>query len=263
MIIVNETNRSKVDSERTKAFLGSPSILVEPKGMDVYHADNTALVMFVTNDVNGGVNVGGTKSDNRFSFFNVKHNIYTVCAEYMKQYEDADYESLTELDIKKWIEGSAFDSGQNILHDEYEVGKWICAMTAKHGEVTHVEPHHTAEYQRIVDTQRGAWTRTVESVFEDPKFEYIRVQLLVELIRHFNRGEMLPGKNRMKQEIERLIQDRGFAIEFRDRAHVEAGVKQTVQRTVWRRTDLGVCSGDESRYGVMNDKGIWVWNWEF
>jgi hypothetical protein len=263
MIIVNETNRSKVDSERTKAFLGSPSILVEPKGMDVYHADNTALVMFVTNDVNGGVNVGGTKSDNRFSFFNVKHNIYTVCAEYMKRYEDADYDSLTELDIKKWIEGTAFDSGQNILHDDYEVGKWICAMTAKHGEVTHVEPHHTAEYQRIVDTQRGAWTRTVEGVFEDPKFEYIRVQLLVELVQHFNRREMLPGKNRMRQEIERLIQDRGFTIEYKDRAKVKGGLHGDVQRTVWRKTDVGVCSGDETCYGVMNDKGIWIWNWEF
>ena len=263
MIVVNETNRSKVDSERTKAFLGSPSILVEPKGMDVYHADNTALVMFVTNDVNGGVNVGGTKSDNRFSFFNVKQNIYTVCAEYMKRYEDADYDGLTELDIKKWIEGSAFDSGQNILHDEYEVGKWICAMTAKHGEVTHVEPHHTAEYQRIVDTQRGAWTRTVEHVFEDPKFRYIRFQLLVDLIRHFNRGEMLPGKNRMKQEIERLILDRNFNIEYRDRAKIQDGLDH-IQRTVWRHNDLDwkTLDGDETHYGQVNDKGIWEWNWK-
>jgi len=271
MIVVNETNRSKVDSERTKAFLGSPSIPVELKGVDVYYADNTALVMFVTNDVNGGVNVGGTKSDNRFSFFNVKESIYSACARYMislnatamSNLEAPEYDDVSELGIKKWIEGTAFDSGQNILHDEYEVGKWICAMTVKHGDVEHIEPHHTAEYQRIVDTQRGAWTRTVESVFDDPKFEYIRVQLLVELVHHFNKREMLPGKNRMRQEIERLIQDRGWAVEYADRAQVKGGISGSVQRTVWRRTSVGVCSGNESMYGELNDKGIWIWNWEF
>jgi len=257
MIIVNETNRSKVDSERTKAFLGSPTILVEPKGMDVYHADNTALVMFVTNDVNGGVNVGGTKSDNRFSFFNVKESIYGACARYFA----AEGENLSELEIKQWIEGHAFDSGQNILHDEYEVGKWICAMMAKHGDVTHVEPHHAEEYRRIVDTQRGAWTRTVEQVFEDPKFTYIRFQLLVELVRHFNRGEMLPGKNRMKQEIERLIQDRKYSIEYKDRARIKHGLSE-IQRTVWCVTNSTSFDGDETHYGQVNDKGIWVWNWE-
>lgn len=270
MIIVNETNRSRVDSERTKAFLGSPSIPVELKGVDVYYADNTALVMFVTNDVNGGVNVGGTKSDNRFSFYNVKESIYSACSRYMiplnaaalSNLEAPEYNDVSELGIKQWIEGPAFDSGQNILHDEYEVGKWICAMRAKHGDVTHVEPHHAEEYRRIVDTQRGAWTRTVEGVFDDPNFEYIRVQLLTELVQHFNKREMLPGKNRMKQEIERMIQDRGFQIEFRDRAHVASG-KNTVQRTVWRRTAAGVCSGDESMYGETNDKGIWIWKWEF
>ena len=264
MIIVNETNRSKIDSERTKAFLGSPRIPVEPKGMDIYYADNTCLVMFVTNDINGGVNVGGTKSDNRFSFFNVKNNIYTVCAEYMAAQAEPDCADLSEAGIKQWIESHSFDSGQNILHDEYEVGKWINAMILKHGDVTHIEPHHTEEYRRIVDTQRGAWTQTVEQVFEDPKFEYIRAQLLVDLVRHINRGEMLPGKNRMRQEIERLIKDRGWEIEYKDRVNIKNGL-ETIQRTVWRRSDLDhnfkTLSGDETRYGSFNDKGIWEWHW--
>lgn len=258
MIVVNETNRSKVDSERTKAFLGSPSILVEPKGMDVYHADNTALVMFVTNDINGGVNVGGTKSDNRFSFFHVRESIYAACARHFREHEG---EELTELEIKQWIEGPAFDAGQNILHDEYEVGKWICAMLAQHGDVTHTEPFHADEYQRIVNLQRGAWTRTVEQVFEDPKFQYIRFQLLVELVRHFNRGEMLPGKTRMKQEIERLIRDRGWNIEYKERARIQHGLNE-IQRTVWCVTNSTGFDGDETRYGQKNDRDIWVWNWE-
>jgi hypothetical protein len=260
MIIVNETNRSKIDSERTKAFLGSPKIPVEPKGMDIYYADNTGLVMFVTNDINGGVNVGGTKSDNRFSFFNVTESIYSACTRHMTGLEE--FEDLSETAIKQWIEGHSFDSGQNILHDEYEVGKWICAMAVKYGDITHVEPHHSDEYRRIVDTQRGAWTQTVEQVFEDPKFKYIRAQLLVDLIRHINRGEMLPGKNRMRQEIERLIRDRGWAVEYKDRANIKNGLEE-IQRTVWRHKDLEwkTLDGDETRYGALNDRGIWEWHW--
>jgi hypothetical protein len=257
LIVVNETNRSRVDSERTKAFLGSPSIPVELKGQDVYYADNTALVIFVTNDINGGVNVGGTLSDNRFSFFRVNQNIYQVCQRYMRERESRE---MTELEIKQWIEGRGQDAGQVILHDEYEVGRWINAQAAGLGDVTHVEPVHAAEYQRIVDKQRGAWTHTVDSVFEDPAFEYIRFQLLYDMIRYYNRGEMLPGKNRMRDEVERLIRDRGYNIELCDRAHIRTATSQ-IQRTVWRRQGLGVCTGDESRYGQLNNRDIWEWHW--
>jgi hypothetical protein len=73
---------------------------------------------------------------------------------------------------------------------------------------------------------------------------------------------MLPGKNRMRQEIERLIRDRGWAVEYKDRANIKNGLEE-IQRTVWRHKDLEwkTLDGDETRYGALNDRGIWEWHW--
>lgn len=259
IIVVNETNRDKMEHESTKAFLGSPTIIVEPKGMDPYPADNTGMVFFLTNESTGGVNVSGTKSDNRFSFFNVKETIYAACGRWI---EATTGEKWTELQIKQWIESRAMDSGQNLLRDEYEMGKWINAMQEKWGDVVHVEPFHDLEYERIIDAQRGAWTQTVEQVFEDTNFEYIRWEVLERLIRHYNPGERLPGKKNMKREILRLIQDRNYDIEFVERAQIRDGTK-IVQRTVFRRYGKTLCTGGEAHYGFLEaHSNRWIWVWE-
>ena len=262
VIIVNETNRKKMEEEATKAFLGSPTIIIEPKGQDAYSADNTALVIFVTNDTQGGVNVSGTKSDNRFSFFNVSETIYSAVRRWVKLTTDEDW---TELEAKQWIESSSFDSGQNLLRDEYEMGKWINAMQERYGDVTHIEPHHDEEYARIINQQRGAWTQTVDAVFSDPDFDYIRWQVLEDLVRSVNKGEMLPGKKRMREEIERLCVDRNYPVEFVERCGITDG-KRTVQRTVWRSTTavsktFNVAS--EDKYGhVDQHSNRWIWVWQ-
>lgn len=259
VVIVNETNRSKIDSERTKAFLGSPRILVENKYQVPYYADNTCLVFFFTNDINGGVNVSGTSSDNRFSFFRVRQNIYKTCVRYFKEREGRD---ITEREVQNWIEGTDSDSGQIILFNEEQVGKWICAMLAKHGDVRVVEPVHGAERDAIIDKQRGAWTRKVEQVFEDPKFNYIRAALLDDLVREYNRGEMLPGRNKMRDEIERLIQDRGYPVDFVQRGVVNTGIKSSRQLPIWRLNTLGAVNEDETEYGHEDQNGRWVWDWK-
>lgn len=259
VVIVNETNRSKIDSERTKAFLGSPRILVENKYQVPYYADNTCLVFFFTNDINGGVNVSGTSSDNRFSFFRVRQNIYKTCVRYFKEREGRD---ITEREVQDWIEGTDSDSGQIVLFNEEQVGKWICAMLAKHGDVRVVEPVHGAEHRAIIDKQRGAWTKKVEQVFEDPKFNYIRAALLDDLVREFNKGEMLPGRNKMRDEIERLIQDRGYPVEFVQRGVVNTGIKSSRQLPIWRLNTLGAVNEDETEYGHEDNNGRWVWDWK-
>jgi len=259
VVVVNETNRSKIDSERTKAFLGSPRILVENKYQVPYYADNTCLVFFFTNDINGGVNVSGTSSDNRFSFFRVRQNIYKTCIRYFKEREGRD---MTEREVQDWIEGTDLDSGQIILFNEEQVGKWICAMLAKFGDVRVVEPVHGAEHRAIIDKQRGAWTKKVEQVFEDSNFKYIRAALLDDLIREFNKGEMLPGRNKMRDEIERLIFDRGYPVEFVQRGLVNVGIKTTRQLPIWRLTNLGTVNQDESDYGHEDNNGRWVWDWK-
>jgi hypothetical protein len=259
VVIVNETNRSKIDSERVKSFLGSPRILIEQKYEAPYYADNTCLVFFFTNDPSGGVNVSGTASDNRFSFFKVKQNLYRTCQRYFKEREDLD---MTELEVKQWIEGTGLDNGQMLLGSEDQVGKWINAQIEKHGDITHIEPVHGEEHRAVVDKQRGAWTKTVEAVFTEPGFEYIRVALLVDLVREYNRGEMLPGRNKMRDEIQRLIDDRGLDIEMVQRGVIKIGIKDEIQRPIWRLKSVNSVVQKEDSYGDSDTQGRWVWKWK-
>lgn len=266
VVVINETNREKIDSERTKAFLGSPKILVENKYEKAYEADNTCLVFFFTNNINGGVNVSGTRSDARFSFFTTTKDYYTVVRKYFKEVENLE---MGERDVKRWTESMKEGSGQNLLFDEQQMGKWINAMVIKFGDVTDVEPMHGKEHKEIIDRQRGAWTRTVEQVFTESDFEYIRSALLVDLVREFNKGEMLPGRNKMLDEIQRLIKDRGWQIEFVQRAHIKVDKLKTIQRPVFRKaafengrlTSGQVLNEEESNYGTYDSNGRWVWNW--
>jgi hypothetical protein len=258
VVVVNETNRSKIDSERTKAFLGSPRILVENKYQTPYYADNTCLVFFFTNDPNGGVNVSGTSSDNRFSFFRVKENIYSICQRYFREQESRE---LTVTEVQDWIEGTDLTSGQVILFNEEQVGRWIRCMIERYGDVRRIEPYHGDEHRAVIDRQRGAWTHTVEQVFEDDNFEYIRAGLLVDLIREYNRGEMLPGRNRMRDEIDRLVQDRGYDVELTQRGRIRTGPATQIQRPIWRRKSVTIPQHDETRYGHEDSNGRWIWTW--
>jgi len=233
VIVVNETRRDKVDVERMKAFLGSPKILIEAKYQVPYLADNTGLVMSYSNEITGGITLSGTQSDNRYSLFKTTKNIYQTCQRYMLEYEQQD---LTLEEVKTWIEGVGDDSGQNLLFSREQVGRWINAMAAKHGDITAVKPCHGVEYQALIDRQRGSWTQTVEQVFTDPDFTFIRAELLEQLIREKNRGEIVPGRNRMREEILRLIKDRQLPVKLQERAKIYENRLDKIgyQRTVWR-----------------------------
>ena len=256
IICVNETSRDKVDQEKLKAFLGSPTFKVEEKYEKAFDADNCGLVFCSANGSTGGVTLSGEGSDRRFSIFSSKTNIYKVVVKYFAAEENR---VISENDARIWIEST----GQNILHDTLEVSKWIHAMILKYGDVKEVKAIKNKAYQDLIDRQRGAWTQTVEDVFEDPTFTYIREWLLRDLILHVNKGEMIPGKNRMREEIERLIKDRGLSVVWRNRVSIG---KHDIRRTVWKKDDgsnygTGTVKEDETKYGHTDTNGRWIWDW--
>jgi hypothetical protein len=265
VIVVNETKRDKVDVERMKAFLGSPKILIEAKYQVPYLADNTGLVMSYSNEITGGITLSGTQSDNRYSLFKTTKNIYQTCQRYFKELDEREL-SLDE--VKTWIEGTDSSSGQNLLSSAEQVGRWINAMVEKHGDITAVKPCHGDEYRALIDRQRGSWTQTVEQVFNDPKFTFIRADLLERLIRHFNHGEVIPGRNRMREEILRLIKDRDMSVELKERAKIYENKldKDGYQRTIWKKISFtqtvnGSLYDTDHEY-MTEDNGRIVWNFK-
>jgi hypothetical protein len=265
VIVVNETKRDKVDVERMKAFLGSPKILIEQKYQVPYLADNTGLVLSFSNEITGGITLSGTQSDNRYSLFKTSKNIYQTCQRYFREFDERD---MTIEEIKTWIEGKDSNSGQNLLFNQEQVGRWINAMAIKHGDIQAVKPVHGAEYQALIDRQRGSWTTTVEQVFSEESFTFIRADLLERLIRENNRGEIVPGRNRMREEIERLIKDRGFEVEMVERARIyDSKIDQKgYQRTIWKTTNAaksvtGKLIDTDHEYGI-EENGRWIWTFK-
>jgi hypothetical protein len=271
VIVINETARDKVDVEKVKAFMGSPTFLVENKFEKPYMCDNTALIISATNQKTGGITLSGENSDRRFSIFSTKEDIYHVVQRYMAVKEGKE---MTLKDVQNWIE----NEGQYILEDPVQVGKWINAMAVKYGDCKNVRANNASDaYKAMINRQRPAWTKTVEEVFTDDGFVYIRDQLLRELVMHFNKGEkFIPGRNKFHDEVERMCTDLGIDVVFADRVTIKpsgttgfAAAANTqsgnVQRSCWIKRVGGVVSKtvheDESVYGYRNDRENWVWKW--
>lgn len=262
VIFVNETVREKVDVEKIKQFLGSKRFQVENKFEMPYSADNTALVISFTNALAGGISLSGTKSDERYSLFSTNKVFREVLSRYFKEKEGID---LTPEECKKWLESNDPMSGQNILRDKVQNGKWINAMHAKWGKVEYVESYHGQVYSELINRQRGAWTDLVEDVFTEPGFTYIRDVVLEKMIVEFCKKEMIPGKRRRTEEIERLCRDKGIDVVLITRAQIkpQTSKQQPYRSTIWKVNDwTKTVDENEYRYGVVNDRGIWEWNWK-
>lgn len=264
IVVVNETKRDKVDVERMKAFLGSPKIMVEAKYQTPYEADNTSLVMSYSNEASGGITLSGTSSDNRYSIFTTTKNIYQTCQRYFLEQEGA---ARTLDEVKQWLEGDGADSGQNLLRSSEQVGRWINAMAQQLGDVESVRPVHGVQYRKMLERQRGAWLETVEQVFTDPNFNYIRDDLLQRLVRYCNPSEIIPGKKTMREKIQRLSEDLGLEVILQERAKIWTNrpMKQSMQRTVWRLnkgTDRQSNLDDNDEYYGTEEYGKWTWKWK-
>jgi len=256
-VIVNEATRDKVDIQSLKRILGSPTLPIENKFEVPYTADNTALYVMFSNPegvLGGGVTLSGGPSDRRYNLFSTKRTIYEIVADYREKVDGVPY---SISDATDWIE----DVGQYYLKDILEVGKWINAMVSKHSKVKHVRADFGTVYQAALANQRPGWVKTVEDVFEDPNFVYIREQLLRDLIKEFNKSERyIAGRNNMQYEIEDLIRIKNYDIELAPRCRI-VGKQQTIQRTVWKKKLVPHVKEDESMYGEIDSNGRWVWKW--
>jgi hypothetical protein len=254
IIFINETARDKVDVEKVKSFIGSPTFMVEEKYEKPYACDNTGLVISATNQKTGGITLSGENSDRRYSIFSTKTDIYQVIIKYFLAKEG---KTLTRAEATDWLE----ETGQHILHDEVEVGKWIAHKLISRGDIRSVRAIHADEYKHLLNRQRGAWTQTVEQLFNEPGFDYIRAALLRDLVLHYNKGEVIPGRNKMNEEIVRLCKDKGIQVVYHENVTIK-NVNGSIQKNCWKVDNgKGTVNEDESKYGEIGSKGFWEWRW--
>ena len=259
IIVVNETAKDTVDDNRVKAFMGSPTFVVENKFETPYVCDNTSLVIMFSNNKDGGIRLAGTHADRRYSIFSSKYNIYKITKEYMLKYENKD---VAESECKDWI----IDVGQHILEDRTQVGKWLSAMKIKFGDLIHIHANMGKAYKNMVDRQRPGWLDTVETVFTEPGFVCIREQMLRDLVKEYNKCErFIPGKKRFNEEVEKLILDKNLPIELAHNANLypQKGTINAVnvpfRRTLWRVIGVKCTQDDEKMFGEVDQNGRFIW----
>jgi len=264
IVHVSEVKRDKVNVDKLKSILNAPKLLVEEKFETPYEADNTMMLFSVGNGTQGSVTLSGENQDRRYSIFSPPGDGYELV---IAAREEFDGVVMNKEQADEWIVAV----GQNILKDPVQMGKWLSAKIAEHGDITHLRPIKNEAYYKLIDKQRASWISIVETVFEDPKFEYIRTELLRELILQYNKGGFTPARETMTEEIERLVRDRGYSVIKQRNSTIKTSNSATYQRTTWRKisvfdglkpSNLGQLDEDESLYGEFDDHKRWVWTWK-
>lgn len=256
LIFINETTHDQVDQDKLKAFLGSPTFKVEEKYERAVDADNCAMVFSAANGTSGAVRLTGDGSDRRYSIFSAKKPLYQVVSEYFLAKEN----KIVSLDDAKiWVE----TVGQHILHDADQVGKWLVAMTLKYGDIITLDAIKGKAYDDLLERQRGAWLDTVEEIFTQVDFEYITEQLLVDLVREVNKGELIPKKKTFAEYIEKMCKVKGIKVVKEAKVSVAIGGMPRKQKTVWKKDNgLMTVRGGEEAYRKRDEKDErWIWQW--
>ena len=261
-IHLSEIKRDKVNIDKLKSIMNAPTIYVEAKYEMPYVADNTGMIYSAGNGYDGNVTVSGTNQDRRLSIFSSTLDGLSLVIEYIATYEGR---TVTRAEAEQWV----ISTGQHILSDATQIGKWLSAKINKYGDITYLRPVQGEAYLGMIDKQRASWTSLVETVFEDTDFDYIRVELLKELVQNFNRGGFTPAGRNMILEIEKLIKDRKYNIIKQDYA-VITGIGKKMRRDVWRiASDAGQRDNsmsqlveDESNYIDHDNNGRQFWTWK-
>jgi len=190
IIFINESFYDPADNDALKDIIGSRSISIELKGKEAFNAPLTALLIFATNKEGGAVMLAGNKVDRRYSLFGTSKNIDAETLKALIERKILPSDAV-ENDAGNWIK----EIGQTILHDPKEVGKWITRSAGKYGmKGFKVEAFHGVTYDACSEAQEPAWFNTVREVLNNPKFTFIDVNYLVQIVRT-NHEHDLRNKN--------------------------------------------------------------------
>ncbi len=234
-LFLNETVRDAQSVDRLKALLGSHSITINAKFQSPYEAETTALIMASSNSSGGAFTLSGTDTDRRFSIFSSKIKFTDLIRDELIAHNVGEFNvNSSRNDIVDWIGAN----NAKFLGSKEEIGKWVNAMALKYGDVANVTAYQSADYKTILQRQQGAWMDTLHNVFSANGFSFIKSSTLIELVRHYNRGEAIPGKKTMNERIEKFIVDNNLPIERRMQTLIPMGKmkEQTSNLSCWVNT---------------------------
>jgi hypothetical protein len=175
-ILLNENCEESYNHNAMKQIAGSERITFTNKNQMPYEGDNTALLFVSGNSLAGSIRLSGGDVDRRFSVIKGGSNLES----YVRPYLEAEFgHSVSHDEAKAWI----VSTGQRVLGDPVEAGKWLNALIERHGRIAFVHPLHGADYRSVVTVQTSLIDQVFERVF-DEDFSYIRKSTMYDFYRH-------------------------------------------------------------------------------
>jgi hypothetical protein len=181
---INEAARGRYSLDDLKIKIGSKTFWVEHKGINAFECDMTALVIISGNDSSGAVQLSHGGVDRRWSVVKGGKPIKTALMARL---------GCSEQDAGRWLT----KTGEAILNDAVEVGRWINGLIARHGDVDQLDALHGDDYAALAETQASIEDRLFDALFlRDPDFSHIKRSTLYDLYLHFARGASRTPKAR-------------------------------------------------------------------
>jgi phage/plasmid-associated DNA primase len=166
VVMVNEAAGDRVDYEKVKEIVHSPTLTINEKYGGQYQADATAWVWLCCNDPAGAVRMAGNGVDRRWSPIELKHTLLHWVQE---------RKGLREQDAKNWLLDNDW-----VARNRDEVGKWVNSLIAKGLPERRPEPLHTAGYADLTDSQKGPLEDLVDIIDGHADVQYLMGDLVYE-----------------------------------------------------------------------------------
>jgi hypothetical protein len=173
-------------NEKVKQTVGNEFLIVNPKGVIQFEADNTPLYIISSNATGAGLFLDRSDADRRYSVIHVdKHEgvnekmntLNYHIAVHMKWIpEGTTGDALGDAAARafQWMH----DKGNKILTDKVEISYWLDALINRHSGKGVPSALHGEHFQRLMDIQETVGPRIIEAVFNDPDFTHINRTVL-------------------------------------------------------------------------------------
>ena len=210
VVFLNEVSQAPEHSNVLKRILGSKEVKLEHKGVDAKYVDNTALYFISGNNKGTGtVALAGDGTDRRYSIHSPKSFLWKIVGAELKKSDPKMV--INKANVEAWIR----QTGQYILCDREEVGRWIASLIEKYEDVNDIAPLHGEDYRSQLGVQKSTADRVFEFIFTDPSFRQIKRKTLFEFYKKEESIKITMSRNRFYRLADGWLARNNFPIELK------------------------------------------------
>jgi hypothetical protein len=187
-IVLFDERPARDDESFLKMTIQQPSISIEPKGMTVFEADNTALYIIATNGEMGPVRLEKNGVDRRYSIIKVKETLPEVVMRTFKCNKEEAQHLIVSAD-------------KTVFSNPDEVARFLneCIEEAQKLDM-HPHALHGVDFEELADTQVDCADDLFKDVFIDyEEFVNISMETLYELYKIRSKS-VNPGAHPMSMQ---------------------------------------------------------------